>query len=320
MSVYQSLCGERCTLADRGARSRCRVPLPFLAPAPLTRLPDLQPGPLGRGTRTPYFLGQEEVLSPEEVTASPSWPQLLEHMHWTWKSCIHISAHSLLQAARSRGVAGGRARAAAKSARSSSKPTSETCQTGKSRLLGALWASHDFLDLGSFVCWKQRTLSVSIGPGEQLYWALTQLPDSRCWRKCGGRTAPVVQEGASQERVDRKCRSPHGSASGGVCVAAVTGWCSACQLPASCPPFCVLQALAVCNYISQAQLGSANGKKQWEVGRHKEGRSCIFHFCRRLLKWQQQRWHLEWAILQPQSVKLVLEMLWVFDGRFGECP
>ena len=68
------------------------------------------------------------------------------------------------------------------------------------------------------------------------------------------------------------------------------------------------------------QLGSANGKKQWEVGRHKEGRSCILRFCRRLLKWQQQRWHLEWALLQPQSMKLVLEMLWVFDGRFWRVP
>ena len=59
---------------------------------------------------------------------------------------------------------------------------------------------------------------------------------------------------ASQERVDRKRRSPHGLASSGVCMAAVTGWCSACQLPASCPPFCVLQRLEACNYISQVPV------------------------------------------------------------------
>lgn len=65
---------------------------------------------------------------------------------------------------------------------------------------------------------------------------------------------------ASQERGDRECSSPRGSASSGVCVAAETGCCSACQLPASCPPFCVLQALEACNYISQAPSRSC----EWE--------------------------------------------------------
>ena len=118
----------------------------------------------------------------------------------------------------------------------------------------------------------------------------------------------------SQERGDRKCSSPHGSASSGVCVTAETGWYSACQLPASCPPVCVLQALEACNYISQAPVRFCEWEEAVRGGEEAQGRETQ-HFP--LLQVTSQVAAAEVALGGGTSAASVHESLSVHETSIG---
>lgn len=83
-----------------------------------------------------YFLGQKEVTGSDEVTLSQPFLVSAPGAHGDWKEAVRG------------GPAGPGGRAAAEPALSF--PTA--LPDGHVSADGALWASHDFLDLGFFVC------------------------------------------------------------------------------------------------------------------------------------------------------------------------
>lgn len=112
---------------------------------------------------------------------------------------IHAVAPGWLGAARPGGVAGSRAPSAAESARSLPQ-ASRRLPGGHVMAAASLWASHDFLDLGSFVCSKWRTFILSICErtklsGRTCVWIPDLGTGSRGWRRCGvNKQHPVLTE------------------------------------------------------------------------------------------------------------------------------
>ena len=179
----------------------------------------------------------------------------------------------------------------------------ETCQTGLSWLLGPFGQVMTFWTLVPlYVESREHSVSLSVQENSFIeHWLSYVIPGA-------GESVVDKQHSSSrrvsQERGDRKCNRPRGSVSSGVCGAAVTGWCSACQLPASCPPFCVLQVLEACNYISQAPVRFWEWREPVRGGEAQGREKQHFLLSQMTSRVAAAEWHWAWALLQPQSMNL----------------
>ena len=72
----------------------------------------------------------------------------------------------------------------------------------------------------------------------------------------------------------------------------------------SCPPFCVLQVLEACNYISQAPVRFWEWREPVRGGEAQGREKQHFLLSQMTSRVAAAEWHWAWALLQPQSMNL----------------
>ena len=96
--VQSGPCGGELHPREAGRRGQPSTPPPHPS------LPDLPLDLFGRATRMPYFPGQKEVTSPEEVTAESAPLGLHSRSTWRPEGGIHVVLSTCLGTARRAGV------------------------------------------------------------------------------------------------------------------------------------------------------------------------------------------------------------------------
>lgn len=222
-----------------GSRSCLFQPL-----SPLTSLPDFQRGPFGRevpgcpiswGRRKFPALRRSQLSQPFLASALRALVDLKE----TSTSQLALGS----QTGR-RGGQWGADNCQVSPVLAQNLP--ETCQTGMS------WQPGPFGQVMTF--WTLLPLYTESGEhslclrgrikwsGQTALWSTDSGTPFKVLEKVWWTNSTLSLRRAPQGRGDRKFSGPHGSVSGGVC----NGCCDLlvlCWLPASCPPFCVLQVL-----------------------------------------------------------------------------